>query len=977
MHPEETGVLAAALTNRGTCLDELGRPSEALSLHKEALDLKRRIHGEVHPDVATSFGNLSVCLELLGRTSEAIVHAEKALRIREAIFGPRAPDVAESLTNLANCYETKARYAEALALHERAMAIVTWNPDVRDAVRATVLNNHACCLAKMGYAAEAIPALRAAGEAFRAIHPGDHLSQAIALNNVAILMSEVGAHAEALETFQEALAIEGRSAGQESVNTATTRGNIGAVLVELGRAAEAEVELRAALETQCKELLVAKTLANLGDCLRVQDQRDAARQTFEEALGVLERLESREGEDAAAIVGKLARMDLDEKRLESAELRFRESIEIFELLRSRSADLGEFDRGAYFARIKASGDPYHGMVLTQIALGRPGAALSYVERARGRGLLDLLERGGLDLLEEAERRARSAGQEDQLDEIKRCREEIGVAEVEVARLVAQMARLRSSDTTANAAEEALRAANERLRRSRRAAARLVRGSLARPASPGELRGLLAPGERLLAYSVGDELVHAFVLTPEAEEPHVIEIEVRHGKLEELVNDYLRVVSHGRLGEAARGVTALPAATPVDLGAGKTLGDLLLPAALRERLKGTSRVYVLPDGPLHSLPLEALIVGSDNEGRPVYWLDEGPPIAYAPSGSVLRWTLERSSSTAAVEPTLDLVAVADPSFAKQTEPVLERGALVLEVLPDAEGQRVGIRALDVIVAYGGRAVGDDEELAAAIEALSPGPLDAPTSEELPLVVRRDGKELAFYVRPGALGIALSRTSALGGWPRPASAAYPGAGAAARPGFGQLDPLPGARDEVKALAGLFDKERVKVLLGPEARERRVFELAPSTRRLHFATHGLASELAGASFSALALAAPDDTTSEDDGFLRLEELLGQWGGRLRACTLVVLSACRTQVGPQQIDEAVMALPVGFLHAGAPAVVATLWDVDDASTAELMANFYTRELSDSADSLEALAAARRALRTKWADPYYWAPFIFLGSPR
>jgi CHAT domain-containing protein len=77
--------------------------------------------------------------------------------------------------------------------------------------------------------------------------------------------------------------------------------------------------------------------------------------------------------------------------------------------------------------------------------------------------------------------------------------------------------------------------------------------------------------------------------------------------------------------------------------------------------------------------------------------------------------------------------------------------------------------------------------------------------------------------------------------------------------------------------------------------------------------------------------------------------------------------------------AMPAGFFFAGAPAVVATLWPVADASTADLMAAFYTRWLGGAAPGgtpLEALTAARKELRKARPEPYYWAPFVFLGDP-
>jgi len=131
-----------------------------------------------------------------------------------------------------------------------------------------------------------------------------------------------------------------------------------------------------------------------------------------------------------------------------------------------------------------------------------------------------------------------------------------------------------------------------------------------------------------------------------------------------------------------------------------------------------------------------------------------------------------------------------------------------------------------------------------------------------------------------------------------------------------------------------------------------------------------------SSLALTLPRTPTAEDDGFLTLADVLAGWRGALAGCELVVLSACETQKGYEQRDEGVFALPVGVLYAGAPSVIASLWRVDDASTAELFADFY-RRLADGKGKLEAFTEARRELRKKYPEPYHWAPFVYIGDPR
>jgi CHAT domain-containing protein len=158
--------------------------------------------------------------------------------------------------------------------------------------------------------------------------------------------------------------------------------------------------------------------------------------------------------------------------------------------------------------------------------------------------------------------------------------------------------------------------------------------------------------------------------------------------------------------------------------------------------------------------------------------------------------------------------------------------------------------------------------------------------------------------------------------------------------------------------------------------VFDLAPKARFLHFACHGIAEEYLGQSHSMLVLSEPQKVLPEDDGLLKLDDLLHRWRGRLSSCRLVVLSACRTNVGPTHRDEAPQAMPLGFLFAGASSVICSLWAVDDASTKELMTDFYGRLLAGEKDRLKAFTAAKKALRAKYPDPFHWAPFLYIGSP-
>jgi len=128
-----------------------------------------------------------------------------------------------------------------------------------------------------------------------------------------------------------------------------------------------------------------------------------------------------------------------------------------------------------------------------------------------------------------------------------------------------------------------------------------------------------------------------------------------------------------------------------------------------------------------------------------------------------------------------------------------------------------------------------------------------------------------------------------------------------------------------------------------------------------------------SGLALSLVDENGKEQDGFLRMHEI---YNLRLPA-DLVVLSACQTALGKEIKGEGLVGLTRGFMHAGAQRVVASLWQVDDLATAELMKHFYRGMLKENLRPAAALRAAQIEVSrsSHWSSPYYWAGFIIQGE--
>jgi CHAT domain-containing protein len=148
----------------------------------------------------------------------------------------------------------------------------------------------------------------------------------------------------------------------------------------------------------------------------------------------------------------------------------------------------------------------------------------------------------------------------------------------------------------------------------------------------------------------------------------------------------------------------------------------------------------------------------------------------------------------------------------------------------------------------------------------------------------------------------------------------------------------------------------------------------RILHFATHSVLDnerpELSGVVLSLF-----DRAGRAQNGFLRLYEI---YNLRL-ASDLVVLSSCQTALGGEIHGEGLIGLTRGFLYAGAPRVVASLWEVDDRTSAELMKRFYEGMLVRGERPAAALRAAQVAMWKSrgWDAPYYWAAYTLQGEWR
>jgi CHAT domain-containing protein len=177
------------------------------------------------------------------------------------------------------------------------------------------------------------------------------------------------------------------------------------------------------------------------------------------------------------------------------------------------------------------------------------------------------------------------------------------------------------------------------------------------------------------------------------------------------------------------------------------------------------------------------------------------------------------------------------------------------------------------------------------------------------------------------------------------------------------LPQAVEEARSVAALWNG---KALLEEQATLEAFRQEAPGCRILHMATHG-EFRPDNPLFSGLALAG---------GWLTTLDIFNL---RLQGSCLVTLSACQTGRSVVGGGDELFGMMRAFLAAGATALVATFWTVEDRSTAQIMQNFYQRlaagERKGSALRQAQLQFLNQDGHPAFRHPFFWAPFFLVGN--
>jgi len=913
------------LNNLGTVHMGLGELDLALERYEAALAAHREAgnpRGE-----ATTLTSIGFLYHQRGDVAAAIATMESALPLRRAIGDPR--DLAGTLNNIGAVHFTTDHLPEATETYERALA--AWRLAGDQSGEAATLHNIARVAEMSGDSQHALAVYFQALALFRATQ--SRVREGNELTSIGQLYTSLGDPRRGLGFLESALLIH-EEVGSRPYQAATLT-QIGVAKVALGdpAAALSLYERALVLRRQASDRLgEAATQRAHGNALAGLGRSVEALEHYRQAAEIYRAIANPRGEATTLVNMAAAQADLGE--LAGAEALAAEGLE-------RSHQLGDA-RGEAAARlVKARLAERRGDLEGAVAI--LGPALAQLESLRTRVAVEELRSTFLSSVEEyfeleidalvglhrrrpgdgfgaraltASESARARALLDALGEAR-----AGIRQGVDAELLARERRLREELNAKAGRQAGLGGTPEAAAKASALGKEIERLSAELQGVDAEVRGKSPRYAALVAPRV----LTAEEIERELAGDDTLLLELALGK----ERSYLFAVAAGSLV-----IHDLPARATVEAVARRFAEASRSPERAAEAAAagaelagivlaplaaelGHHRIVVVPDGALHIVPWGAL----PTPGAAARPLLADHELVVLPSASTL--ALLRREREGRARPPRELAVLADPVFDAQDPRVraARRGAATVAANQES--------------AAGGAGQGGPGE----------GALGAPEPQ-------RGSHPSTAAVEAGEDTVRALRDR------------------------GALARLLGSRREAAAILAF-----VKPGMGRKALD---FEASRATatggdlagyRIVHFATHATLDDV-HPELSGLVLSLVDEAGNAQDGFLRLHEI---YNLDLPA-DLIVLSACETALGKEVRGEGLLGFTRGFMYAGAPRVVSTLWRVDDRATAELMSRFYAAMLGPQ--RLPPAAALRQAQLSltavpRWSAPYYWAGFVLQGDWR
>ncbi|MFC1573363.1 tetratricopeptide repeat protein [Candidatus Eisenbacteria bacterium] len=249
-HPETLN----SINYMGVLLYSMGKLDEALVYWREALEGRRKVLGDDHPKTLISIGNMGSLLWSMGKFDEALSYFQEDLEVSRRVLGNDDPNTLTSINNMGVLLHEMGKFDEALVYCREALEARRRVLGDDHTSTLTSIGNKGSLLADMGKLDEALVYHRKDLEGNRRVLGDDHPNTLISINNLGLLLAEMGGRDEALVYYREALEGFRRVLGDDHPETLISIGNVGGVLWSMGKLDEALVYCREALEGKRKVL---------------------------------------------------------------------------------------------------------------------------------------------------------------------------------------------------------------------------------------------------------------------------------------------------------------------------------------------------------------------------------------------------------------------------------------------------------------------------------------------------------------------------------------------------------------------------------------------------------------------------------------------------------------------------------------------------------------------------------------------------
>ena len=298
------------LVDQYDVLTKQGRHVDSLEVAKNALAMAEA-QAKGGPEVALSLLMLAQSYSESNQLEKALEYQQRGAVLSEKLSSQNHPDMTRLLIQLANTYQKLGHYEKAIPVNLRALSIMEKSLGTDHPKTALILNNLADNYRSLGLYENSVPLLTRSVEIFeKVLGPGSKFT-AVGINNLAAIYRDLGQYDKALSLSQRALAINEKVFGPDHPETALTLNSLGFAYRDLGNYEKAFPLLRRALDIN-ERLLgelhpdTAQTLNNLGSAYTDLAQWDKAQELVQRSLAIHEKVYGPKHPTTAVVVNNLA-----------------------------------------------------------------------------------------------------------------------------------------------------------------------------------------------------------------------------------------------------------------------------------------------------------------------------------------------------------------------------------------------------------------------------------------------------------------------------------------------------------------------------------------------------------------------------------------------------------------------------------------------------------------------------------------------